>query len=109
MKIDITTENPTSLRDAIYKKIKDGEVTAWIIKKNTAEEILLTHVAGQYTDKVLLKLFSFPSQNLLRVETQRWSTEPEAPIANKATIVGNFVATLLTHFPTHFSVIKSYS
>ena len=106
MRIDIITQSPASLEKAIYANIKDKNITAWEIRDAANGDKLLTHVAAQYKDKVLLKLESLAKNNMLRVTITRWAKETEPPKADKATILGNFVATVLTHFSDDYTKIE---
>lgn len=104
MKIEIYTQNPTSLSARIFEKAENGDLRTWNIRKSKNGEQFLTH-ASQWKDAALIQLI--PNGGNLTVTICWWeNSEPED--YTKCIYLGRFSEALLNHFNGYFTSFETF-
>lgn len=105
MRIIIKTNDPNGLKKRIISDIENGELPTWEIRSNKQDDILLTHSAEQWVDKVLLRLTPKVEEHQLLVEPRYWSSSPKPSKEDYGTVLGRFCEKLLVNYA---SIISSF-
>ncbi len=106
MRVDIKTNLPTALRNAIIKNIEDKQFKTWEIVKDIKGNKLLNHTSAQYTNKVLIDLSIL--KETLSASPTWWQNIGEPDEGTKAVIMGNFTALLLTYYTDDFTHLETF-
>lgn len=103
MKIIAYTANPTTLKNAIDKKITDKELKTWEIVKSDKKEVLYSHIPEQWREKAM------PKPEILNDKIEfviRWWDDDEPEESTKGYILGRFVEILMVHFKDKFTHLE---
>ncbi len=103
MKIIAYTDNPTTLKNTIDKKINDNELKTWKIVKNDKKEVLYSHTPEQWNEKAMPKPLMY--DNRIEFEIRCWK-DAAPDEATKGYILGRFVEILMVHFSNKFTHLE---
>ncbi len=103
MEINAITNSAKELKDAINKKIKDGELKTWEIVRNKDQEVLYSHIPEQWNQKAMVKPFIGKQKLTLAI---RWWKHEKSNEATSGYILGRFTEILMVHFKEHFQYLE---
>lgn len=104
MKIIAYTHNPSTLKNAIDKKVEDKELKTWDIVKDDKYEVLYSHNPEQWKEKALLKPYILQEKVEFKIRWRTKNGEPDE--ATKGYITGRFVEILMVHFRNQFTKLE---
>ena len=106
MKINVMTDKPQVLINAIEKAIKDGNLKTWDKVVNAKGQTLYTHTPEQWNGKAMPKPYFYDDK--IRFEMEWWSKNEEPSEEVKGYILGRFTEVLMVHFSNYFSNLEIY-